>query len=164
MPPQKQNPKTESRVRRMCVGSRYDCLCYTFFLLVKLTRLLICTALVSSVLLCTNQGSRRLPSTIFSGLFLVAKDSFAQIADHCQTVADGLLNRSPIMLLFLLIMPWHNSFMQHAVDCVHPARKWDVVVVVVVQQTLWVRAHISFGHEKHPSIRLGLGTKHFSPE
>lgn len=123
-PPKSKTPRQKAdRVRRMCVGSTYGWLCCTFFLLVKITRLLMCTALIYSVLLCTNQGSLRLPSTIFSGLFLVAKESFAQIADHCQTVADGLLNRSPIILLFLLIMLWHNSFMQHAVDCVHPARK-----------------------------------------
>lgn len=45
------------------------------------------------------------------------------------------------MLLFLLIMPRHNSsgaFVQHVVECGHPARKWVVVavVVVVVQRTL----------------------------
>lgn len=112
--------------------------------MLKLMRLLVCTALVSLVLLCADQGS---PSGHFFALehirrtLMVANESSAHITGQCWNGTDGLLNRSAIMLLFLLIMPRHNSsgaFVQHIVDCGHPARKWVVVVavIVVVQRTL----------------------------
>lgn len=43
------------RLRRRCVSS--TCSVYTMLSMLKLMGLLVCTALMSSVLLCTDQGS-----------------------------------------------------------------------------------------------------------
>lgn len=76
-------------------------------------------------------------SKIFTGLLLVANESSSHVADQCWNVAGDFLNRSAMILLFILIMPRHNSsgaFVQHIVHCSHPTCKF--FVVVVVQQSL----------------------------
>lgn len=95
----------------------------------------------------------------------VASKSSAHTTGQCWNVSDSPLNRSAGILLFLLTVSWHSSSgacVLHIVCCGH-AHKWGSCCFCPANAQ-WVRICVSFWHEKHPSIRLGLETKHCSPE